>query len=39
MDMIDIDRWMLHFDISTNKYKDILKANADMVFILEQNSG
>lgn len=27
------------FDISTNKYKDILNANADMVFILEQNSG
>ena len=26
-------------DISTNKYKDILNANADMVFILEQNSG
>ena len=27
------------FDISTNKYKDILNANVDMVFILEQNSG
>jgi hypothetical protein len=27
------------FNISSNKYKDILNANADMVFILEQNSG
>ena len=27
------------FNISTNKYKDILNANADIVFILEQNSG